>query len=199
MIVRNLTEKSEYYTSNVWHICGIYHEMSDQNTLIDTGRDPAVLTSLDSIKCGLGKRPVEQIILTHSHFDHAGLLTAMSEKFHPKIYGHPASRIEGIIPVDDRRTIHIGERECTFVYAPGHSEDSLCILCMDEQILFSGDAPIRVYSNDGTFSSLFVDAFELFAASELKTIYPGHGEPITNNVPHLIEESLRNIHHSTIL
>ncbi len=71
MLVRNLTEKSDYYTSNVWHICGTYHALSDMNTLIDVGRDPGIMESLETIRCGLGKRPVEHVILTHSHFYHA--------------------------------------------------------------------------------------------------------------------------------
>ncbi|PWR75114.1 MBL fold metallo-hydrolase [Methanospirillum stamsii] len=199
MIIHNLTEQSEYYTSNVWHICGQYNTMTDCNTLIDTGRDPEILNLLTSARCGLGKHIVEQIILTHSHFDHAGMLSALVNSYHPNVYAHPASRIEGIIPLSDRMKIQVGEQECTIVFTPGHSEDSICVLCEEEHLLFSGDIPIRVYSDDSTFTRLFVDAFELFAASELKVVYPGHGDPITYNVPHLIDESLRNIHHSQIV
>lgn len=199
MRVQNLTENSEYYTSNVWHICGIYRSMSDQNTIIDTGRDPMVMQILQKAKCGLGKRPVERIILTHSHFDHAGILSSLKEKYNPQIFAHPVSRITGLQPLADRQKIQVGDQDCTVVYTPGHSEDSLCILCEDERILFSGDAPIRIYSDDSEYSPLFVDAFELFAATELEIIYPGHGDPLTNNVHHLIDESLRNIHHSRIV
>ncbi|NLV28124.1 MAG: MBL fold metallo-hydrolase [Methanomicrobiales archaeon] len=199
MIVQNLTRNSEQYTSNAWHVCGTYHELSDKNTLIDTGRDPSIFEKLDQIKCGLGKKPLEQIILTHSHFDHAGELNRCIQKYHPKVFAHPQSRIAGITPLKDREMIHVGEQDGKIVHTPGHSEDSLCILCEQDKTLFSGDIPIRIYSDDGTYSSLFVEAFELFAASELKMIYPGHGEPLTLNVSQLIDESLRNIHRSTIV
>lgn len=139
MQVRNLTDHSDYYTSNVWHICGVYHSLSDINTLIDAGRDPGILNTLESIKCGLGKKPVEQIILTHSHFDHAGMVPKIIERYNPKIYAHPASRNSGTIPLLDRQEIQVGEEICMAVYAPGHSEDSLCLLCEEEHLLFSGD------------------------------------------------------------
>lgn len=199
MLVKNLTENSECYTSNVWHICGTYHAMTDLNTLIDAGRDPFILQTLENTRCGLGKRPVEQIILTHSHFDHAEMVSKISEKYNPALYAHPASRNVNITPLIDRQKIQVGDQTCTVVYVPGHSEDSLCILCEEEQSLFSGDVPMRIYSNDGEFFAQVIDAFELFVASELKTIYPGHGDPIVHNVPHLMEESLRNIRHSRIM
>ena len=149
MLVRNLTEQSEYYTSNVWHICGTYHSLSDLNTLIDVGRDPTILESLERIRCGLGKRPVEQVVLTHSHFDHAGMLPKIREKYHPQVYAHPQSRNDNTTPLADRQKIQIGEQTCMAVYAPGYSDDSLCILCEEEHLLFSGDVPMRIYSHDG--------------------------------------------------
>ncbi len=199
MLVKNLTEHSKHYTSNVWHVCGTYRSLSDLNTLIDVGRDPAIIELLESVRCGLGKRSVDQVILTHSHFDHAGLLPKIREKFKPEVYAHPLSRSEKIIPLSDRQKINIGDRACMAVHSPGHSDDSLCILCEEEHLLFSGDVPIRVYSTDGEFPSQFQDAYELFVSAEIKIIYPGHGETVINDVPRLMEESLRNIRQSRII
>lgn len=199
MQVRNLTEGSTDYTSNVWHICGSYHALADRNTLVDVGRDQMILPPLRSVRCGLGKKPVEQIILTHSHFDHAGLLSTLKELYSPVVLAHPKSRIAEKKILTDREHILIGDRDCTIVFTPGHSEDSLCVLCEEEQILFSGDSPIRVYGIDGEYFSSFVDAFELFVSADIRVIYPGHGDPITHNVPHLLRESLRNIRKSRIV
>jgi glyoxylase-like metal-dependent hydrolase (beta-lactamase superfamily II) len=173
--------------------------LSDLNTLIDVGRDPTIIQSLKASKCGLGKRPVEQVILTHSHFDHAGMLQAINENYQPKIYAHPLTRNARAIPLHDRQTILVGDKPCIAVHAPGHSEDSLCILCEDEHLLFSGDIPLRIYSLNGEFSSEFLEAFEFFVSVEIHTIYPGHGEPLTSNVPHLMEESLKSIRKSRII
>jgi endoribonuclease LACTB2 len=199
MQVNNLTEGSKEYTSNVWHVCGSYHVMSDHNTLIDAGRDPAILETLEECRCGLGKRPVEQIILTHSHFDHAGVLSPLNSRYHPVLYAHPSSRIEGITPVSDRSRVTVGDQDCIIVFTPGHSDDSICILCEDEGILFSGDSPMRVYSSDGEFKEEYLKAFEFFVASDIKIIYPGHGVPLTVNVQHLMEESFRNIRKSRVV
>ena len=198
MQVHNLAEGSTDYTSNAWHVCGIYHSLSDQNTLVDTGRDQNILKRLQGGMCGLGKRPVEQIILTHSHFDHTGMLPALKERYHPVLYAHPSSRIKDITPLADRDHLILGDQGGLVVFTPGHSEDSICILCEDEGILFSGDSPMRIYSPDGEYKQEFVQAFELFLASEIKAIYPGHGDPILENVSHLIEESYRNIRKSRV-
>lgn len=158
-----------------------------------------VLKTLESTRYGLGKHPVEQIIRTHSHFDHAEMISKISEKYHPALYAHPASSNVNITPLIDRQKIQVGEQTCTVVHVPGHSEDSLCILCEEEQSLFSGDVPMKTHSNDGDLFAQFTSAFELFVASELKAIYPGHDDPITHNVPHLMEESLQNFRHSRIV
>ena len=48
--------------------------MGDVNTLVDVGQDPAILASIERAPTGVGKWPVEQVVLTHSHSDHCALL-----------------------------------------------------------------------------------------------------------------------------
>ena len=85
MKIINLTEKSSIYTSNVYLITGSWNTISDQNTLIDVGRDPAVIEEILNASTGVGKRRLDQVILTHSHYDHASLLPKIKENFGPVV------------------------------------------------------------------------------------------------------------------
>lgn len=196
MRVKNLSDQSTEYTSNVYHVIGDYLQLSDLNTLIDVGRDESVLGQLRTIKTGLGKKAVDQIYLTHSHFDHAALLGEILSRYPVPVYAHPESRIPGIIPILDGQIIYIADRKCEAVWAEAHSEDSICYYSPDDGLLFSGDIPIRIYTNDGIYNPEFLPVFEKICSFELTAIYPGHGEPIGGNVRHLLDESLYNLKRS---
>lgn len=193
MYVRNLTGLSTEYTSNVYHITGEYLQLSDLSTLIDVGRDEKVLGELRTIRTGIGNKPLDQIFLTHSHFDHAGLLKEILTWYPVPVYAHPLSRIPGIIPLQDKQLVHIGDRDCEVIWGGTHSEDSVCYYCHDEGILFSGDIPMRIYTNDGTYDSAFLQVFERIWSYNVKEIYPGHGDPMGGDVRHLLDESYRNL------
>ena len=193
MKVRNLTGQSTEYTSNVYHVSGEYLQLSDLNTLIDAGRDESVLGELRTIRTGIGKKPLDQIFLTHSHFDHAALVKEILVRFPVPVYAHPESRIPGIVPVQDQEVVQIGDQKCEVIWAHAHSEDSVCYFSHDTGFLFSGDVPIRIYTTDGMYDPAFLPVFERICSYHVKEIYPGHGEPITGNVEHLLDESYRNL------
>ena len=199
MNVRNLSGQSTEYTSNVYHATGEYLQFRDLSTLIDVGRDESVLGALRTIRTGLGKKPVDQIFLTHSHFDHAGLLREILSRYAVPVYGHPQTRIEGVIPLSDGEQVRIADRECEVIWADAHSEDSVCYYSPDDGILISGDIPVRIYTRDGVYNPGFLPIFERFCSFELKVIYPGHGDPITDNLPHMLDESYANLKRSTFV
>jgi len=199
MIVRNLSGQSTEYTSNVYHVTGDFLQLSDLNTLVDVGRDVSVLGELRTIRTGIGKKPVDQIFLTHSHFDHAALLKDILSRFPVPVYAHPHSRIEGIIPVMDGDTVTMADRRCEVIWAGTHSEDSICYFCHDDGILFSGDVPMRIYTTDSIYESTFLAAFERICSFEVKEIMPGHGNPVQGIVRHILDESLKNLRKSNFV
>ena len=77
---------------------------------------------------GIGKSPVDQVILTHSHFDHAGLLKEIIRQYHPVIYAHPETRCEKSMHLQDKEEIKVGDQKCEIIFTPGHSDDSICII-----------------------------------------------------------------------
>ena len=55
MKILNLTEKSNVYTSNVYFVLGTWNALPDVNTLVDVGRDPAVIEAIKNASTGVGK------------------------------------------------------------------------------------------------------------------------------------------------
>jgi len=199
MQIRNLTRESLEYTSNVYHITGEYLQLSDQNSLIDVGRDATIMGDLITSRTGIGKRPIDQIFLTHSHFDHAGLLHEILDTYHVPVYAHPESRVQGIVPLQDKQVVHIGDSDCEVIWGETHSEDSVCFFCHDDGVLFSGDIPMRIYTDDGIYNTAFLQVFERLCSYEVKIVYPGHGDPIQEGVRHMLDESYQNLKRSTFV
>jgi glyoxylase-like metal-dependent hydrolase (beta-lactamase superfamily II) len=95
--------------------------------------------------------------------------------------------------------VRLGDRDGIILYTPGHSNDSICIYCEEEQVLFSGDSPIFIKSPGGSYSSYFVDALRRLARLKIKTIYSGHDNPIIENAEDVIRYSLKNVLASKIV
>lgn len=196
MIISNLTVGRKEYTSSVWYVTGEYHAFSDVNTLIDVGYDPIVCNNLEQIKPGIGKKKIDQILLTHSHFDHTYNINSVLKRYPAPVFGHPKNDIPCVTPVEDHAKIRVADQEGEIIYTSGHSEDSICILCPEAGVLFSGDIPYRIFSDSDEYHSDFIDALEYICSYDIVAIYPGHGDPITDHTQHLLEDSLKVIKRS---
>ena len=131
--------------------------------VIDPGDDP------DLIESSLKWEPTH-IILTHSHFDHVGALSALHEK-HPSTVIAAGSREnfnQNTIVQVARNTMGIyyyatGLAKCgsmvphpdllledgdgigpfTVLHTPGHTGGSICLYSREHKVLFSGDTLFR--------------------------------------------------------
>jgi flagellar biosynthesis protein FlhG len=65
-------------------------------------------------------------------------------------------------------------------------------------ILFSGDTALSITSANGSYQKDFVGALRKITRRDIKKIYPGHGEPITENVKRMLYISLDNVRKSRI-
>lgn len=196
MRVLNLTGNSTVYTSNVFLVLGGFNAIEDVNTLVDVGRDPSVIQKIERASTGVGKQRVEQVVLTHSHYDHASLLPQIREAHNPKVYAYSSS-LEGVDHLlRDGETLRMGNGIFEVVYTPGHSSDSICLYCRSEGVLFAGDSPIIIQSGEGTYEDGFVDALIRLARKNIKAIYFGHGDPLLNDCNKRIRYSLRMVERS---
>jgi len=181
------------YSSNVYLVLGEWKRIEDINTLVDVGSDPSILDQLEIIPTGVGKKKVEQVVLTHCHSDHTALLSLIRERYHPTVFAFSAY-LEGVDHVlEHGQRLLMGDRVFEVIHTPGHSEDSISLFNEDHGILFVGDAPVIVRSGGGGHEKGFVQAMKNICQRNVKEIYFGHGDPICQGAQSLLTDSLKNI------
>lgn len=186
------------YSCNVYLVRGDWNAIDDVNTLIDVGTDGFILEELLTISTGVGKRRVEQVILTHEHFDHSGGLHKVVETYDPMVYAY--SMIPGVKEkLRDGKWLKIGDRQAQILYTPGHSNDSVCIYVPDEKVLFSGDTQLSIKTPGGSYTQEYVDVLRRLIFLDIETVYSGHDEPVTKGVRHMLETTLDNVLKSKII
>ncbi len=186
-----LENSGQVYTSQVYLVLGGASRLEDVNTLVDVGQDPAILASLEQAPTGVGKWPVEQVVLTHGHSDHCALLGRVREAFHPRVLAFSPS-IDGVDALlCDGDTIRMGDGAFEVIHMPGHSSDSICLYNQAEGVLFAGDSPVLITSSTGTYEAGFLAALEKLCARDVRRIYFGHGAPLTEHCNERLRESQR--------
>jgi len=186
-----LENTGQVYTSQAYLVLGANSRLEDVNTLVDVGQDPAILASIERAPTGVGKWPVEQVVLTHSHSDHCALLPRVREAFHPRVFAF-SPNIGGVdCLLRDGDTIKMGDEDFEVIHTPGHSSDSICLYSQAEGVLFAGDSPLLIGSPDGTYEAGFLAALDKLCARDVRRIYFGHGAPLTDHCNERLRESRR--------
>ena len=191
MRVVTLENGGRMYTSQVYLVLGDRNRLEDVNTLVDVGQDPAILASIGRTFTGVGKWPVEQVVLTHSHSDHCALLPEVRAAFRPKVFAFSPHIEGGICLLGDGDTIRMGDAEFEVIYTPGHSSDSICLYNQPEGVLFAGDTPLVITSPGGSYEAGYLGALKKLCERDVRRIYFGHGAPLTENCNQKLRESRR--------
>lgn len=146
---------------------------------------------------------ITDIILTHGHFDHILALKKVKDKTGAKlsifekterflcdpIYNLAQYMNKKIVPVEADRILKDGDvfdfygTEFKIIHTPGHTEDSICLLCGDT--LFSGDTLFK--QSIGRWDHPTGDVKEELASVKNRLmnladdtkVCPGHGETTT--------------------
>jgi glyoxylase-like metal-dependent hydrolase (beta-lactamase superfamily II) len=191
-----LQNSARIYSSNVYLVLGEWSGIHDVNTLVDVGRDPAVLDALAQAPTGVGKQAVEQVVLTHEHYDHVELVGLICERFQPTVcaFHGAAGGVDRVLQDGDE--LKAGDRIFEVLHTPGHSSDSICLYCPEEGVLFAGDTPLLVHANDGTYEENFAAALEKICARNIRTIYFGHGAPLLKDCNTRLQRSLEIVNKS---
>ncbi len=181
------------YSSNVYLVLGDWNRIEDINTLVDVGSDPAILDQLEEIHTGVGKKKVEQVVLTHSHSDHTSLLPLIRERYNPTVFAF-SPYLDGVDHVlKHGQRLQMGDREFEVIHTPGHSDDSISLFNVEDGVLFVGDTPVIIRSQDGSYEDGFVLAMQNICHRNVNKIYFGHDEPICQGAQGLLMASLANI------
>ena len=179
------------YTSQTYLVLGSLSRLEDVNTMVDVGQDPAILASIGRAPTGVGKWPVEQVVLTHGHSDHCALLPQVREAFHPKVCAFSPNIVGVDMVLRDGYRLRMGDEDFEVIHTPGHSSDSICLYNRAEGVLFAGDTPLLIMSSTGTYEDGFLSALEKLCARDVRRIYFGHGAPLTERCNERLRESQR--------
>ena len=130
-----------------------------QNTHIITSNNKCIIVDagakLEYVMNVVGDNKVEAILITHAHFDHISNIDAYEIAFgcpiymkeHSKKFLHDtelnASKFfvgdiifdaENIHYLKGKETLDIAGLQIKPIYTPGHTDDSMCYLCVDHEV-----------------------------------------------------------------
>jgi len=175
MRIANLTHNSYLYTANVFLALGTWNTLEDVNTLIDVGSDVNIIRKIECINTGLGKNKIDQVILTHSHSDHAAILQEIKLSYNPKVYAFNSHLTHIDHVLHDGEILKIGDQRFEVFHLSFHSYDSICLYCEKEGILFSGDTSFPLSKDNLTLFAENEKAITRLKKKKIHAIYPGHG------------------------
>jgi glyoxylase-like metal-dependent hydrolase (beta-lactamase superfamily II) len=161
-------------------------------TLVDAGvGNPQHLAELEAALDGV---PLAQVIVTHSHPDHAAGVAAIAARM-------PSARFLKMPWADhdnrwgvtwkslaDGEHVDVGEVSAIVVHTPGHAPDHVCMWQPATRTLFGGDLVIAgttvwIPASLGGDLAAYLVSLERVIALEPGRILPGHGPIITEPVP----------------
>ena len=165
-------------------------------TLIDAGAgDPR---HLDALERALDGARLAQVLVTHSHIDHASGAAAIAERMpHVRFLKmlwpeeDAAWRVRWH-PLIDGEMVAAGDSFLTAVHTPGHSPDHLCFWHQDGGQLFCGDlawkgSTVVIPSSHGGDVATYLASLERVMQLQPDTMLPAHG-PVIDRPVELLRE-----------
>ena len=169
-------------------------------TLIDAGTgDPRYL---DALERALGDARLAQVLVTHSHPDHASGAAAVAERFGPARFLKMPWSDRDVrwnvpwSPLHDGDRIDLGDTSLVAVHTPGHAPDHLCFWHEETRSLFCGDLAIQGSTVwiparlDGDMAA-YIASLQRVLALEPERMYPAHG-PVIDEPQKLLRSYLKH-------
>ena len=183
-------KKTPYtYSCNSYLILGDWNALEDVSALIDPGIDGYIGNEISRINTGVGKAKLDFIILTHNHFDHSAGVGEIKARFGGEVLASiPGPQVDRIIKNGEKMIL--GDQEFEVIHVPAHSEDSICLYCRNEGVLFTGDTPVNIKSPSDKHCAEYLAFFERLNHLPINSIYCGHDPPIDENPKRLIKRGM---------
>jgi glyoxylase-like metal-dependent hydrolase (beta-lactamase superfamily II) len=198
MRVIQLARNPKIYTCRSYLLLGEWNQIDAVNTLIDPGTDDYIMEEIDRISTGCGKVPVEQVLLTHNHFDHAASADLFRQKYGARVYGWvDGPGVDTLLK--DGQIFRAGDDYLDVLHTPGHSSDSVAFYCQSQKLLFSGDTQLRIRTSGGKYTREYVNTLVKLAHKKIEMVYPGHDDPFDSDVRSIILDTLQNVRNSEIV
>ena len=204
------------YDSNIYVING------EKPSIIDTGTGLHHKRVINEIKKYIDIKKINQIILTHEHFDHTGGIEKLKndtsedvkiishkkaatkiekgESHFAKMLGAEMNCITVDIKLEEGDKIQIGDKQWNVLSTPGHTPGSISLYEETSKSLISGDT---IFSN-GSFGRydlpggdpyLLKKSIARLSNLDIKNLYPGHENIVENYAKSHIEKTLQNINY----
>ncbi len=120
---------------------------------------------------------VDYVVLTHGHSDHTWGAADAAEFTGARVVAHTSCSYEANLQVGNDDRLPLGALSLKFIHTPGHTGDSICILCGDKLItgdtLFVGKVGGTGFGQDARqeYDSLHE---KLMTLDDSVQVYPGH-------------------------
>jgi glyoxylase-like metal-dependent hydrolase (beta-lactamase superfamily II) len=160
-------------------------------TLIDAGTgEPEYLQMLEK---ALGGARLSQVLVTHTHVDHASGAAAIAQRMpHVRVLKMPWPEPDARWhvrwePLKDGETIAAGDSVLTAVHTPGHSPDHLCFWNAEARQLFCGDlawkgSTVVIPPTHGGDVAAYLDSLERVIELAPAVMLPAHGDVIDHPI-----------------
>ena len=185
--------------------------------IIDPG--PADRRHLAALKAAVGGRPVEAIVLSHTHRDHCAMVPLLRGQIDAPLWSGGATRHAGgagwladllgreadlpLVPdrvLRDGDVLEVGGLKLAAIATPGHAANHFCFGVAGTPWLLSGDHVMGWSSSmilpGGGALAAYLGSLEKVAALPYRHYLPGHGGPIADGPGHarrlLAHRQLRN-------
>lgn len=172
--------------------------------IVDVGTDQRADPLFRSLSEEKGLEKIKKIVLTHTHYDHAGGIRRMSELTGADVLVHPVEgeqisrgnytatlaslfgeemRSFDWSPIEEGSKISTGSTEFQILHLPGHSAGSIGLWEDKSRSLIVGDTVFA----DGGFGrydlptgdlDLLCSSIERISKMNVERLYPGHGRVI---------------------
>ena len=163
------------FTDNyIWAI-----QIDDSITIVDPGESIPVLKVIEEKKLNL-----QDILITHHHYDHTGGLLELKKYISGKVYGPKNENIDGIdIALVESDLIKTLGYEFRIIETPGHTLDHLAFYNMQANVLFCGDTLFSAGCGrlfEGTYDQLHGSIQKINQLPDETKIYCGHEYTLSN-------------------
>ena len=208
------------YDSNIYVVKGKIP------TIIDCGTGLHQSYVEDRIKETINPKKVEQIILTHEHYDHCGgvkkIFEFTGENAEVLAHVNAADKIEkgdsdfarmlgGTMPkmpvdkkIKERDILKIGNNTFEVLHTPGHTPGCICLYDGKNKTLFSGDTVFSFgsfgrYDFPGGSARQLRESIVKLSKLDVINLYPGHESIVEGDGNKHLKETLENTKYLTDL
>lgn len=174
------------------------------NTWLLDGREPTLIDAgvgapahVEAIAQALGGRPLQRVLVTHGHPDHASGVPALRVRW-PAI--EACKWIMALEPgwtgLADGQPVTGGDAMLTVVHTPGHALDHVCFWNAETGSLYAGDmvvlgSTVMIPAARGGGLRAYLQSLERIAALAPTRIFPGHG-PVIDDPLSLVAEYIQH-------